>query len=181
VSDFETKHAELTGLCAKSAASALALMLGATVRSAASRAWTLDEGLLPAELFAPGERVTAVLAELDGKADGLAGLILRRDLLQWVLGRLIGDRDVKTLDERALSALCEVGNIAVSAAANALSAVARGAVLPSVPRLGFEKEAIHVLGEVCGDLEGRTAYLVEVELATSEGARNLLFVWVPEG
>ena len=65
--------------------------------------------------------MTAVLAQLEGKADGLAGLILRRDLLEWILRRLIGDGDVKTLSERALSALCEVGNIAVSAAANALN------------------------------------------------------------
>jgi chemotaxis protein CheY-P-specific phosphatase CheC len=180
VREPDDKYAELTALCAGRAAEALALMLGASADRAPRRAWTLEDGRLPQELFAPGERVTAVLAQLEGQADGLAGLILRRDLLEWVLRRLIGDGEVKTLSERALSALCEVGNIAVSAAANALSAVARGAVLPSIPRLGFEKEAVSVLGDVYGDLAGRNAYLVEVELATAEGPRELLFVWAPE-
>jgi chemotaxis protein CheY-P-specific phosphatase CheC len=180
VSALDDKYAELTALCARHAAEALALMLGASAASSARRAWTLQEGRLPQELFAAGERVTAVLAQLEGQADGLAGLILRRDLLEWILRRLIGDGEVTTLSERALSALCEVGNIAVSAAANALSAVARGAVLPSIPRLGFEKEAVSVLAEVGGDLAGRSAHLVEVELATDEGLRELLFLWVPE-
>ena len=101
----DDKYAELTALCASHAAEALALMLGASAASAARRAWTLQDGRLPRELFAAGERVTAVLAQLEGKADGLAGLILRRDLLEWILRRLIGDGDVKTLSERALSAL----------------------------------------------------------------------------
>jgi chemotaxis protein CheY-P-specific phosphatase CheC len=174
------KYAELTERCAGQAAEALALMLGASAASPAKRAWTLADGRLPRELFAAGERVTAVLAQLEGRADGLAGLILRRDLLEWILRRLIGDGDVATLSERALSALCEVGNIAVSAAANALSAAAGGAVLPSIPRLGFEKEAVSVLAEVGGDLAGRNAHLVEVELLTDEGPRELLFLWVPE-
>jgi len=180
VSAGGNKYAELTALCAVQAAEALGLMLGATASAAPRRAWTLADGRLPAEIFDRGERVTAVLAQFEGRADGLAGLILRRGLLEWILRRLIGDGEVTTLTERALSALCEVGNIAVSAAANALSAIARGAVLPSIPRLGFEKEAVAVLGDVCGDLAGRDAYLVEVELLTADGPRDLLFVWLPE-
>jgi chemotaxis protein CheY-P-specific phosphatase CheC len=180
VSSSLDKHAELTSICAGNAANALAQLLGTTLRMSPPRAWTLHDGRLPAELFAPGERVTAVLAELEGAVAGPAGLILRRDILAWLLARLIGDTRVSTLSERALSALCEVGNIAVSAAANALSELAGGAVLPSVPRLGFEKNAVDVLAEVCGDLAGRSAYLVEVELIAGGGSLGLLFVWVPE-
>lgn len=174
------KHAELTSICAGNAANALAQLLGTTLRMGPPRSWTLHDGRLPQELFGPDERVTAVLAELEGAVAGPAGLILRRDVLEWILARLIGDGRVSTLSERALSALCEVGNIAVSAAANALADLARGAVLPSVPRLGFEKPALGVLAEVCGDLAGRCAHLVEVELLAAGRSLCLLFVWVPE-
>jgi chemotaxis protein CheC len=176
----QDKRAELTSLCAAHAATALAQLLGTTLRIGTPRCWVLEDGRLPAELFAAQERVTAVVASLEGPVAGPAGLILRRGLLQWMLGRLIGDSDVNTLSERALSALCEVGNIAVSAAANALSEQLGGVVLPSVPRLGFEKRALAALEEVCGDLEGRSAYLVEVELLAGGEAFELLFVWIPE-
>jgi chemotaxis protein CheY-P-specific phosphatase CheC len=180
VSTPEDKYSELTSICAGNAAGALATLLGTTLHMGPPRCWALRDGLLPAELFAPDERVTAVLAELEGALVGPAGLILRREMLQWVLARLIGDPDVKTLSERALSAICEVGNIAVSAAANALSEMVGGVVVPSVPRLGFEKQAVSALQELCGDLEGRSAYLVEVGLISTEGVLSLLFVWVPD-
>jgi chemotaxis protein CheC len=180
VSTLEDKFAELTNICAGNAATALTQLLGTSLRMAPPRCWTLHDGMLPAELFSPDERVTAVLADLEGALVGPAGLILRRDMLRWVVGRLTGDANVNTLSERALSALCELGNIAVSAAANALSEMVGGVVLPSVPRLGFEKPAVSVLQEVCGDLGGRCAYLVEAELIADEGTLRLLFVWVPE-
>jgi len=180
VNAVEHKRAELTRLCAGNAARALAELLGASLGRSAPRTWTLHDGRLPAELFAPDERVTAVLAELEGTVVGPAGLILRRDLLEWTLARLIGDSNVNTLSERALSALCEVGNIAVSAAANALSELSGGVALPSVPRLGFEKRALGVLAEVCEDLEGRSAHLVELELLADAHPLRLLFVWIPE-
>jgi len=180
VSAFAGKNAELTRLCAVRAAETVGQLLGAELSPEPPRVWTLGDGRLPAELFSSQERVTAVLAELEGTVGGPAGLILRRDLLEWLLRRLTGDGNVKTLSERALSALCEVGNIAVSAAANALSEVVGGVVLPSVPRLGFEKAAAGTLEDVCGDLGSRCAYLVELELRGAEGAFALLFVWVPE-
>jgi hypothetical protein len=49
-----------------------------------------------------------------------------------------------------------------------------------VPRLGLEKQALGVLAEVCGDLAGRCAHLVEVELLAAGHSLCLLFVWVPE-
>jgi chemotaxis protein CheY-P-specific phosphatase CheC len=180
VSAFAGKHAELTARCAVRAAETLGQLLDAELSAAPPRSWILPDGRLPAELFSGHERVTAVLAELEGAASGPAGLILRRDLLQWMLRRLTGDGNVKTLSERALSALCEVGNIAVSAAANALGEVVGGVVLPSVPRLGFEKAAAGTLEEVCGEVGSRCAYLVELTLQGSEGAFGLLFVWVPQ-
>jgi chemotaxis protein CheC len=180
VSTTADKHAELSSICAGNAANALAQLLGTTLRIGTPRCWVLHDGRLPAELFGADERVTAVLAELEGAVAGPAGLILRRDVLEWILSRLIGDPDANTLSERALSALCEVGNIAVSAAANALSELVGGVVLPSVPRLGFEKRAVGVLAEVCGELAGRSAYLVEVELIAHGTALRLLFVWIPD-
>jgi chemotaxis protein CheY-P-specific phosphatase CheC len=177
---FAGKHAELTARCALRAAETLGQLLGAELSPEPPRSWILPDGRLPRQLFAGHERVTAVLAELEGAASGPAGLILRPDFLKWMLHRLTGDGNVKTLSERALSALCEVGNIAVSAAANALGEVVGGIVLPSVPRLGFEKPAAGTLEDVCGELESRCAYLVERTLQGSEGAFALLFVWVPQ-
>jgi chemotaxis protein CheY-P-specific phosphatase CheC len=180
VSEPAYEPAEIARQCARGAAHALGQLVGGDLTVEPLRGWAIEGGRMPVGPFAPGERVAAVLAELEGSVAGPAGLLLRPDALQWVVGRLTGDTNVSTLSERALSALCEVGNIAVSAAANVLSERLGGVVLPSVPRLGFEKPAESVLAELCGELGRRTAYLIEVELRGAQTALRLLYVWIPE-
>ncbi len=180
MSSERDKCAELTSICAGNAATAIAQMLGTTLHMAPPRCWELGDGRLPADLFGSDERVTTIFADLEGAAAGPAGLILRRPVLEHVIGQLTGCGDVTSFDERALSALCELGNIAVSAAANALSEMLGSAVLPSVPRLGFEKPAIDAIAEICGELDQRRVYLVETELQGEHGEMHVLFAWVPD-
>jgi chemotaxis protein CheY-P-specific phosphatase CheC len=74
---------------------------------------------------------TAVVADLVGSVRGQAGLLLDSCARRFVLGRLLG-RDCA--DSRATSALLELGNIAISAAASGIAEVAEGVVVPSLPR-----------------------------------------------
>jgi chemotaxis protein CheC len=179
VSASSEKYAELTNICAGNAATSIAQLLGASLHMAPPRCWEITDGRLPDDLFRPDERVTVVFAELEGGAGGATGLILRRPILEQMVQRLTGDDAATNFDERALSALCELGNIAVSAAANSLGEMLGDVVLPSVPRLGFEKVWADALLEMCGDLEGKTAYLVETELLDDQRPLRLLFAWVP--
>jgi chemotaxis protein CheY-P-specific phosphatase CheC len=78
---------------------------------------------------------TAVVADLVGSVRGRAGLLLDRSARRFVLGRLLG-RDCA--DARADSALLELGNIAISAAASGIAELAAGVVVPSLPRAAEE-------------------------------------------
>ncbi len=74
---------------------------------------------------------TAVVADLVGSVRGQAGLLLDGIARRFVLGRLLG-RDCA--DARADSALLELGNIAISAAASGIAELSAGVVVPSLPR-----------------------------------------------
>lgn len=125
------------------------------------------------ELFRDPE-TTAVCADLMGGANGKAGLILAPSVRDLLLERLIGSADKDALEGRGYSALCEVGNIAVSAAAGALASLESGTVVPSTPRLGPD-----LLRALDGDEtspESRRAFLVKFPFGD---VGILHFVWVP--
>ena len=77
--------------------------------------------------------------------------------------------------------ICELGNMAISAAAGAFGKLQSGVVVPSVPRLGLDVR--QMVGE---ELERRSgsmpAWIAESELAEGSNGSNLLgirFVWIP--
>lgn len=123
----------------------------------------------------------AVLTDLSGSVRGQAGLLLPAETADLLLERLLGDAPKGALDEQSRSALCEAGNIAVSAASGALGHLAGGVVLPSVPRLSECFDGA-LNPELLPGAERRAAhpvYVVEVELGEPGVTAIAAFVWVP--
>lgn len=175
-----TQYATLLRSCAEEATSAISQLLLGEPSGEVLRCWTVTDGRVPSEAFGPTERLTAVFARLEGDMAGPAGLLIPLPALEFIIATQVGDPDVKTFDERSFSALCELGNIAVSAAANALSQETGAPVLPSVPRLGLEKPAQTCLEDVWGDVAGRPILLAETALRCRGDEVKLLFVWMPQ-
>lgn len=160
--------------CAEAAAEASAALLGARRGSGPARAWSVEQGF-PCEALRAGDEPFAVLsARLDGGPRASAALLLPQGVLERVLAALVGEPGVKLLDERARSALRELGNIAISAAANALSERVRESVLPSVPGLLLDQSA-----DACTrQLGSARAWLIEMPLVRDSEPLRLLFLWV---
>lgn len=131
---------------------------------------------LEALLFPGAGGHVAVFADLTGAERGRLGICLSRAQVREFLLRLVGHAGKDELDEGSYSALCEVGNIAVSAAAGALGQMAGGIVVPSIPRLAHRM--VDALGSDTPE-RSKGVYLLELELGTPEGSLRLPFVWIP--
>ena len=131
----------------------------------------LSQEELEAELA--GASLYAVFADLDGPADGPAGLVLDAPTRGLLLEQLIGADQKPPFDEHSRSALCEVGNIAVSAAAGALGPLTDSVIVPSVPRLAPDLRA------ELADARGPVAYRVCTTLDAPQGPVRLTFFWLP--
>ena len=125
------------------------------------------------ELFRDGDTL-AVCADLMGGANGKAGLILAPAVRDLLLERLLGSSDKDAFQGVGYSALCEVGNIAVSAAAGALASLQLGTVVPSTPRLGQNLSRALDVDESAPAC--RRAFLVKFPFGD---AGTLHFVWLP--
>lgn len=132
------------------------------------------------ELFQDAQTI-AVCADLMGGANGKAGLVLTPPVCALLLERLLGSADKSPLEGPGYSALCEVGNIAVSAAAGALASLGLETVVPSTPRLGLD-----LLEALDGDdsepvpaAQLRRAFLVKFPFGELGEAGLLHFVWLP--
>ena len=172
---------ELASLAGSRAAGVLAKIFGCTVLLDPPRSWHTDASFLPTSFSPDDEWRAAVFADLSGAVEGCAGLVLSRQALKKALRRLVGLSQIEHLDPRARSALCELGNMAISAAAGAFGKLQSGVVVPSVPRLGLDVR--QMVGE---ELERRSgsmpAWIAESELAEGSNGSNLLgirFVWIP--
>ena len=123
----------------------------------------------------------AVFADLMGAVCGQAGLLLSGQAAGELLLELLGERPEGELPEPAASALCEAGNIAVSAASGALGHLVGGVVIPSVPRLGGGiAEVLNPDGAPpAGEPDPRHAYLVESQLGDPDSGLVIVFVWIP--
>jgi chemotaxis protein CheC len=130
-------------------------------------------------VFPAGEEVYAVFADLVGAVSGQAGIAVRRDGLRDMLEHLIGGDWKGELDEPSRSALAEVGNIAVSAAAGALGHLAGGVVVPSVPRLGRDLATALAIELPADDLNNLPVFVVDWQHADPVRPLYLSFIWIP--
>jgi chemotaxis protein CheC len=127
---------ELVSIGAGHAATALA---GLTGRTCEMEVPTVQP-LAPAQAAAlAGEPdLAGVLFELEGGTGGVLAVLFPGSTCDRLIERLLGAASgYRRSDDAAQSALCEVGNILASHAANAVGATLGVPMLPSVPRLAL--------------------------------------------
>lgn len=121
---------------------ALASLFGLDPPAEAPLATRVPEGRLGDLLFERGPEVewtAAIFAELAGSVTGQLALIVSSEMVQALVERFLSEpaKPDERYDELAHSALCELGNIAISAAAGGFASIAGGTVIPSTPSILF--------------------------------------------
>ena len=175
ITDEDDKLAELANICAGHAASTLAVLLDTSLLTRVPRLRTLPAGRPLRSLFLREERVAGIFADLAGPFEAKAALLLSAGAVEEVVGRVSGKEDAHA---STLAVLAEVGNIAVSAAANALAQMLGGVSLPSVPRAGYAPEGELELPELV-EILPNVRSVADVELYDRHGPLRLRFVLVP--
>ncbi len=130
---------------------------------------------LAGAFFLEGGQGVTVAADLAGAVEGLAGLAFSAEAIPELTRRLLGPDHTGELDDPARSALAELGNIAVSAAAGALGHLASGVVVPSVPLLSAGLPPV---------LRGArtapaTTYVVNLVIGDEAESLPIQFFWAP--
>jgi chemotaxis protein CheC len=179
VSPDADRLAEIANVCAGHAATKLALLLDATLLFEPPRVRVLAAGEPLASLFPRAERVAAVFADLDGALPARAALLLSATAIDEVIARVAGKSPDEASVASTLAVLSEVGNIAVSAAANALAELLDCRSLPSVPRAGYARQGVLALPELEDGAE-RERSVIDVELCERAGPLRLHFVLIPD-
>jgi chemotaxis protein CheC len=178
VSDADDRLAEIANICAGHAATALASLLDATLLMEPPGLELLRAGDSFDALLEPEERVAAVFVDLEGALRAQAALALSASAVDEVLARVAGKSADETSEVSTLTVLAEVGNIAVSAAANALAELLRARSLPSVPRAGYARQGVLSLRDLDHGT-GRERKVLVVELIERGGPLRLHFLLCP--
>lgn len=169
------KLAELANICAGHAAGALAALLDTTLLTEVPELRDLPAGRPLSALFPREQRVAGIFADLRGVFPGKAALLLSAGAVEDVVQRVAGK---EASDVSALPVLSELGNIAVSAAANALAQMLGDTSLPSVPRAGYAPQGELDLPELTR-FEPELRLVAKVALAERHGPLRFHFVLVP--
>ena len=165
---------ELASIGAGHAANALAHLTGRTCEMGVPT-------LRPSGVGAgPARRLTGVLFECEGGPGGVLALLFPADTCTRLLAQLLGVEAGGLRSPESRSALCEVGNILASHAANALGELLGVTVLPSVPRLALD-DADAALAALL-ERRGAEASRLCVESTLCDRARELhgVFVYAPD-
>ncbi len=178
MSDSADRLAEIANICAGHAAGALAALLDATLLMEPPCLHRLAAGRPLGSLLEPEDRVAAVFVDLEGALRAQAAIGLSASAIDEVLARVAGKSADETSEVSTLTVLAEVGNIAISAAANALAELLGERSLPSVPRAGYARQGVLAMR----DLERsspRPRTILIVELIERGGPLRLHFVLAP--
>jgi chemotaxis protein CheC len=178
VSEAEDRLAEISNICAGHAATALASLLDATLLIEPPQLHALPAGQPLDSLLAPEDRVAAVFVDLEGALRAQAAIALSATAIDEVLARVAGKSADETSEVSTLTVLAEVGNIAVSAAANALAELLGERSLPSVPRAGYARQGVLSMRDLDQGSEQARTVLV-VELIERGGPLRLHFLLAP--
>jgi chemotaxis protein CheC len=178
VSGAADRLAEIANICAGHAATALASLLDATLLMEPPLLHALPPGRPLRSLLAPADRVAAVFVDLQGALRAQAAIALSASAIDEVLARVAGKSADETSEVSTLTVLAEVGNIAVSAAANALAELLGERSLPSVPRAGYAREGLLSMRDL-DQTSNRERSVLVVELIERGGPLRLHFVLAP--
>lgn len=164
---------------ARAAAFALARLLGAEVVKQGVACEKLELSALPELLFPGGAGAIGVFVDLVGPVPGEVGIGLLRPSADALVRALVDETDAASFDTRAQSALSEVGNIVLSAAAGAMADLAGGVVIPSVPRLGTTLGEVLLLDEICSEIRSLPVFVASCEVVRGSDRFPMRFVWIP--
>ena len=179
VPDADDRLQEYASISAGHAANALAGVFDRVVLMDPPACRWLAADDLAASVFEGEAWIAAVFVDLSEPATGQAGIVLERKVAVEILERMVGGEAADALDERQCSALAEIGNISLSAAANALGALHRAIVLPSVPRVRYGS-AGRVFAEAVRATATQPVYVTDARLTDRAGSLRARFVWIPE-
>jgi chemotaxis protein CheC len=171
------KLAELANICAGHAASTLAVLLDTTLLTEVPELRDLPAGRPLSALFPRDQRVAGIFADLRGAFPSKAALLLSAGAVEDVVQRVAGK---EASEVSSLAVLSELGNIAVSAAANALAQMLGETSLPSVPRAGYAPQGELDLPELTR-FEPELRVVAKVALCERHGALRFHFVLMPGG
>ncbi len=146
------------------AASALSQMLSTPIDVRVPRIALVEIGDIPEVVGGAEAEVAGIRLAMNGPVQGTLLLVFPGDSARRLLGRLLAGRGGESLDELAVSALKEVGNILASAYLVALGGLLGLPLLPSVPQLAWDMAGA-VLDEILCELgaAGEQALLIETE------------------
>lgn len=163
---MSTRARDLVRHGADQAAGAFAALLGQTLRASEPRPWSGSSG---------SEPLTAVVCDVRGEVEGVIALVLTHGVRDQAVAALCPGVD--PADDRAASALREVGNIVASHAVSAIADRLGVRITLSVPTLLTEGAGATV-ARILAAHEGEASFVAESELEGSEGATGarLLFV-----
>jgi chemotaxis protein CheC len=171
---------ELVSIGAGHAASALARLTGRTCEMQVPTVQRLAARAADPALAAERD-LQGVLFELEGGTGGVLALLFPGSTCERLLDRLLGPGGHgQPPGEAAQSALCEVGNILASHAANAVGELLGVAVLPSLPVLALEDAPGALARLVETRHHGRPTLRVESEIRDRARELRGILVWVPD-
>jgi chemotaxis protein CheC len=170
---------ELVSIGAGHAAGALAGLVGRTCEMRVPTVQRLAARQADPAL-AREHDLSGVLFELEGGTGGVLALLFPASTCERLLERLLGPGAGARGGEAARSALCEVGNILASHAANAVGEMLGVPILPSVPQLALTDASGALASLVATRRPQQPTLRIEAEI--SDRARELrgILVFVPD-
>ena len=154
---------EIGSIGTGNAANALSSMLGCkvTIEMPEVKIMGYNEAI---DWIGGPETVTAgVLARLEGEINGIILSIQHMEFINLVLQHMIGNgvEDYQQLDELGISALLEVGNIMISAFANAMAGLTDMKIRLTVPAFAVDMQGA-ILAVPMAEFGGQSDYIMTI-------------------
>ena len=128
-----------------------------------------------------GERgMAGVLFELEGGPGGVFALLFTAATCERLIAQLLGADGRELHSPAAQSALCEVGNILASHAANALGQTLGVTLQPSIPLLALDDGRAALASLLARRAHGRPLLRIESEICDRAHELCGVFVFVPD-
>jgi chemotaxis protein CheC len=169
---------ELVSIGAGHAATALAGLTGRTCEMQVPTVRLLDAASDTEP--APEAGLTGVMFELEGGTGGVLALFFPDASCERLLEHLVGPGRDRRRDPNARSALCELGNILASHAANALGETLGVTVLPSLPTLAHDDAPAALADLLATHHRGDPRLRIETEISDRSRELRGILVFVPD-
>lgn len=172
---------ELASIGAGHAANALAQLTGRTCEMQVPTVRLREAGGTAAPSAGAHERgMTGVLFEVEGGPGGVLALLFTAATCDLLLAHLLGGEQRELRSPAAQSALCEVGNILASHAANAVGETLGVTMQPSVPLLALDDARPALAALLARREPERPALRIESEICDRAHELCGVFVFLPD-